>query len=159
MDVEPVSDQRAGGLLSEAHAGLPIYAVHHLERGTVLIAERKGGGKCIVEGRGLQRGVAYFTYDHGIERGYLLSTSEGGRRAVLCDAVNGLICIAPADELTEVEERYRKPTIEQAVLRDQASRGDFDAMRELANRKDPVYRDAFREACIEVLGEDPDDWQ
>lgn len=37
--------------------------------------------------------------------------------------------------------------------------GDLDAMRELARRENPTYMAAFREACIEVLGEDPDeDW-
>lgn len=45
------------------------------------------------------------------------------------------------------------------ALHTRAGRGDLRAMQELARRHDPVWEDSFRQACIDVLGEDPEtDW-
>lgn len=39
-----------------------------------------------------------------------------------------------------------------------AGEGDVEAMQELSRRNNSAYRNAFRQACIDVLGEDPDEW-
>lgn len=36
---------------------------------------------------------------------------------------------------------------------------DLNAMKELARRENPRWKAAFRQACIDELGEDPEDWQ
>lgn len=46
------------------------------------------------------------------------------------------------------------------ALHTRAGRGDIRAMQELACRHDPDWEASFRQACIDVLGEDPElDWR
>lgn len=44
------------------------------------------------------------------------------------------------------------------VLLERAADGDIGAMQELARRDNEEWKAAFRDACMDVLGEDPNEW-
>lgn len=85
---------------------VPVLSSYHIERGTFMVGMDfgvGGPGRCIFEGLGLLRGVAYTAPD--VQRGYLVS--QHGPTCHFLDAATGKIVEARSDEAVEVEERYR----------------------------------------------------
>lgn len=132
-------DERAGMTGAEVFIGMPIHDTYAIERGRCIVASDPAGSgvEVVMQGRGLLRGVAYrakiAARSECVERGYLIGPA--GPTCRLIDATTGAIRTVHADDCTAIEERY-----EWRPFQDE-------------------YHDAFRQACIEVLGEDPDeDW-